>query len=102
MGHIFEGVGVALTTPFTHEVDLNALRRHVKYLLENNAKCIVVNGTTAENPTLTDEEKDQVLETVVNYVDGKVPVIAGTGTNNTQNLSKLQYVREKLVQMVLC
>ena len=37
MGHIFEGVGVALTTPFTHnEVDLNALRRHVKYLLENN------------------------------------------------------------------
>ncbi|MFH4907784.1 MULTISPECIES: 4-hydroxy-tetrahydrodipicolinate synthase [Staphylococcus] len=85
MGHIFEGVGVALTTPFTHnEVDLNALRRHVKYLLENNAKCIVVNGTTAENPTLTDEEKDQVLETVVNYVDGKVPVIAGTGTNNTQ------------------
>ncbi|HJG66856.1 MULTISPECIES: 4-hydroxy-tetrahydrodipicolinate synthase [Staphylococcus] len=85
MGYIFEGVGVALTTPFTHnEVDLNALRRHVKYLLENNAKCIVVNGTTAENPTLTDEEKDQVLETVVNYVDGKVPVIAGTGTNNTQ------------------
>ncbi|MDE1708776.1 MULTISPECIES: 4-hydroxy-tetrahydrodipicolinate synthase [Staphylococcus] len=85
MGHIFEGVGVALTTPFTHnEVDLNALRRHVKYLLENNAKCIVVNGTTAENPTLTDEEKDQVLETVVNYVDSKVPVIAGTGTNNTQ------------------
>ena len=61
MGHIFEGVGVALTTPFTHnEVDLNALRRHVKYLLENNAKCIVVNGTTAENPTLTDEEKDIV------------------------------------------
>ena len=45
MGYIFEGVGVALTTPFTHnEVDLNALRRHVKYLLENNAKCIVVNG----------------------------------------------------------
>ena len=44
----------------------------------------MVNGTTAENPTLTDEEKDQVLETVVNYVDGKVPVIAGTGTNNTQ------------------
>lgn len=85
MGHIFEGVGVALTTPFIHnEVDLNALRRHVKYLLENNAKCIVVNGTTAENPTLTDEEKDQVLETVVNYVDGKVPVVAGTGTNNTQ------------------
>lgn len=85
MGHIFEGVGVALATPFAHnEVDFDALRRHVKYLLDNNAKSIVVNGTTAENPTLTDEEKDQILEVVVNVVDGRVPVIAGTGTNNTQ------------------
>lgn len=85
MEHIFEGVGVALATPFTHnEVDFDALRRHVKYLLDNNAKSIVVNGTTAENPTLTDEEKDQILEVVVNVVDGRVPVIAGTGTNNTQ------------------
>ncbi|MCE5131286.1 4-hydroxy-tetrahydrodipicolinate synthase [Staphylococcus saprophyticus] len=85
MGHIFEGAGVALATPFTHnEVDFDALRRHVKYLLDNNAKSIVVNGTTAENPTLTDEEKDQILEVVVNVVDGRVPVIAGTGTNNTQ------------------
>lgn len=85
MGHIFEGVGVALATPFTNnEVDFDALRRHVKYLLDNNAKSIVVNGTTAENPTLTDEEKDQILEVVVNVVDGRVPVIAGTGTNNTQ------------------
>ncbi|OEL00330.1 4-hydroxy-tetrahydrodipicolinate synthase [Staphylococcus saprophyticus] len=85
MGHIFEGAGVALATPFTHnEVDFDALRRHVKYLLDNNAKSIVVNGTTAENPTLTDVEKDQILEVVVNVVDGRVPVIAGTGTNNTQ------------------
>ncbi|MCW0984937.1 4-hydroxy-tetrahydrodipicolinate synthase [Staphylococcus gallinarum] len=85
MAHIFEGVGVALTTPFTHnEVDYDALRKHLAYLLENDAKSIVVNGTTAENPTLTDEEKEHVLEVVVNYVDGRVPVIAGTGTNNTQ------------------
>ncbi|MCD8919513.1 4-hydroxy-tetrahydrodipicolinate synthase [Staphylococcus gallinarum] len=85
MAHIFEGVGVALTTPFTHnEVDYDALRKHLAYLLENEAKSIVVNGTTAENPTLTDEEKEHVLEVVVNYVDGRVPVIAGTGTNNTQ------------------
>ncbi|MDG0842401.1 4-hydroxy-tetrahydrodipicolinate synthase [Staphylococcus equorum] len=85
MGHIFEGVGVALTTPFTHnEVDYDALRRHLEYLIENDVKSIVVNGTTAENPALTDEEKDQILEVVVKYVDGRVPVIAGTGTNNTQ------------------
>ena len=84
MTHIFEGVGVALTTPFTNnEVDYGALREHVTYLLENNTKAIVVNGTTAESPTLTDEEKEQVLETVVGLVNGEVPVIAGTGTNNT-------------------
>lgn len=84
MTHIFEGVGVALTTPFTNnEVDYGALREHVTYLLENNAKAIVVNGTTAESPTLTDEEKEQVLETVIGLVNGEVPVIAGTGTNNT-------------------
>ncbi|MCY1566023.1 4-hydroxy-tetrahydrodipicolinate synthase [Staphylococcus pettenkoferi] len=84
MTHIFEGVGVALTTPFTNnEVDYGALREHVTYLLENNAKAIVVNGTTAESPTLTDEEKEQILETVVGLVNGEVPVIAGTGTNNT-------------------
>lgn len=85
MAHIFEGVGVALTTPFTHnEIDYNALRKHVNYLIDNDAKSIVVNGTTAENPTLTEEEKNQVLEEVVNTVNGRIPVIAGTGTNNTQ------------------
>ena len=85
MTHIFEGVGVALTTPFTHnEVDYTALRKHVNYLIDKRAQSIIVNGTTAENPTLSDEEKDQILEEVINTVDGRIPVIAGTGTNSTQ------------------
>ncbi|MCU5745547.1 4-hydroxy-tetrahydrodipicolinate synthase [Staphylococcus sp. SQ8-PEA] len=85
MTHIFNGVGVALTTPFTNdEVDYDALEQHVNYLLENNIQSIIVNGTTAESPTLTTEEKENVLRQVVSLVDGKVPVIAGTGTNNTQ------------------
>jgi len=82
---MFEGVGVALATPFTNnEVDYDALERHVQFLLENQTQAIIVNGTTAESPTLTDEEKEQVLETVVKLVNHKVPIIAGTGTNNTQ------------------
>lgn len=85
MTHMFEGVGVALATPFTNnEIDFDALERHVKFLLENNAQAIIVNGTTAESPTLTNQEKEQVLETVVKLVDKRVPIIAGTGTNNTQ------------------
>ena len=55
MPHLFEGVGVALT-PFTNnEVDYNALEKHVDFLLDNGVKAIIVNGTTAESPTLTEE-----------------------------------------------
>lgn len=55
MTHMFEGVGVALATPFTNnEVDFDALERHVKFLLNNNIQAIIVNGTTAESPTLSE------------------------------------------------
>ncbi|MDU4450858.1 MAG: dihydrodipicolinate synthase family protein, partial [Staphylococcus lugdunensis] len=84
MAHLFEGVGVALATPFTNnEVDYQALERHVDFLLKNNVKAIIVNGTTAESPTLTDNEKAQVLEAVIKQVNHRVTIIAGTGTNNT-------------------
>ncbi|MGN5882567.1 4-hydroxy-tetrahydrodipicolinate synthase [Staphylococcus simulans] len=85
MSRLFEGVGVALTTPFTdNEVDYEALEQHVQYLLDNNIQAIVVNGTTAENPTLTQDEKELVLKAVIKQVDGKAAIIAGTGTNSTQ------------------
>lgn len=84
MPHLFEGVGVALATPFTNnEVDYNALEKHVDFLLDNGVKAIIVNGTTAESPTLTEEEKEQVLESVIKQVNHRVTIIAGTGTNNT-------------------
>lgn len=84
MPHLFEGVGVALATPFTNnEVDYNALERHVDFLLDNGVKAIIVNGTTAESPTLTEEEKEQVLESVIKKVNHRVNIIAGTCTNNT-------------------
>ncbi|HDA5715683.1 TPA: 4-hydroxy-tetrahydrodipicolinate synthase [Staphylococcus aureus] len=85
MTHLFEGVGVALTTPFTNnKVNLEALKAHVNFLLENNAQAIIVNGTTAESPTLTTDEKERILKTVIDLVDKRVPVIAGTGTNDTE------------------
>ncbi|HAR7103361.1 TPA: 4-hydroxy-tetrahydrodipicolinate synthase [Staphylococcus aureus] len=85
MTHVFEGVGVALTTPFTNnKVNLEALKAHVNFLLENNAQAIIVNGTTAESPTLTTDEKERILKTVIDLVDKRVPVIAGTGTNDTE------------------
>ncbi|MFC6403052.1 4-hydroxy-tetrahydrodipicolinate synthase [Mammaliicoccus sciuri] len=85
MSHIFNGVGVALTTPFTNEdVDYEAFENHIDFLIENGVKSIIINGTTAENPTLTTEERNTLLECGIKKVDGRVPVIAGTGTNNTQ------------------
>lgn len=85
MSHIFNGVGVALTTPFTNEdVDYEAFENHIEFLIDNGVKSIIINGTTAENPTLTTEERNMLLECGIKKVNGRVPVIAGTGTNNTQ------------------
>lgn len=103
MPHLFEGVGVALATPFTNnEVDYNALEKHVDFLLDNGVKAIIVNGTTAESPTLTEEEKEQVLESVIKQVNHRVTIIAGTGTNNTANQFKHLNALKHLVQMQLC
>ncbi|RYS00690.1 4-hydroxy-tetrahydrodipicolinate synthase [Staphylococcus pseudintermedius] len=85
MSHIFEGTGVALITPFSNgEVDYEGIKRQVHFLIDNHIQSIVVNGTTAENPTLTDEEKDRILTTVIEENAQRVPIIVGTGTNNTQ------------------
>lgn len=85
MTHIFEGTGVALITPFNNNsVDFNAIRRQVNFLIDNGIQSLIVNGTTAENPTLTEDEKDQIIQTVIDENNGRVPVIVGTGTNNTQ------------------
>ncbi|EJG5313450.1 4-hydroxy-tetrahydrodipicolinate synthase [Staphylococcus pseudintermedius] len=85
MSHIFEGTGVALITPFSNgEVDYEAIKRQVHFLIDNHIQSIVVNGTTAENTTLTDEEKDRILTTVIEENAQRVPIIVGTGTNNTQ------------------
>lgn len=85
MTHIFEGTGVAMITPFTNnEVDYEAIRRQVNFLIENGIQSLIVNGTTAENPSLTGEEKDQILQTVIEENRGRVPIVVGTGTNNTQ------------------
>ncbi|QLK86205.1 4-hydroxy-tetrahydrodipicolinate synthase [Staphylococcus sp. 17KM0847] len=85
MTHIFQGTGVALITPFSNDqVDYQAIRQQVNYLIDHGIQSLIVNGTTAENPTLTDQEKDQILMTVIDENQSRVPVIVGTGTNNTQ------------------
>ena len=92
------GMGVALITPFKEDesVDYDALLRLVDYQLQNGTDYLVVLGTTAETPTLTEGEKKQIVELVVNKVNGQIPVIIGEGGNNTRaivdKLKKNDYV----------
>ena len=80
------GMGVALVTPFDEEgnVDFEALVKLVDYQLENGTDFLCVLGTTAETPTLSKEEKDQVKRCVIERVNGSVPILLGVGSNNTQ------------------
>jgi 4-hydroxy-tetrahydrodipicolinate synthase len=76
----------AMVTPFDQngEIDFNATRTLVDYLIDNGTDGIVVAGTTGESPTLTSDEKINLFKVVVDAVKGRVPVIAGTGSNNTR------------------
>ncbi|CEA00339.1 4-hydroxy-tetrahydrodipicolinate synthase [Jeotgalicoccus saudimassiliensis] len=96
MSPIFEGVGVAMTTPFRNNtVDYDAFRSHIEYLIENNVQSIIVNGTTGESPTLSAEEIKELLRVGVETAAGRVPVIAGTGTNSTQQSIDLSVFAEE-------
>ena len=82
---LFTGSGVAVITPFTSEtVDYAALRRLIDFLLQSGSDAIVVCGTTGEAATMSYVERMRTVETVVRQVDGRVPVIAGTGANSTE------------------
>ncbi|MBY0123364.1 4-hydroxy-tetrahydrodipicolinate synthase [Bacillus sp. S/N-304-OC-R1] len=82
----FGQVLTAMVTPFDHngEVDFEAARHLVNHLIANGSDGLVVAGTTGESPTLTEEEKVALFKFVVEVVGGRVPVIAGTGSNNTR------------------
>jgi len=88
---IFKGVGTALITPFKNdfEVDYDAFGKVVDFQLSEGIDALVVCGTTGESSTMTDKEKLEAIEFVVNRVNGRVPVIAGTGSNNTRHSIEL-------------
>ncbi len=82
---LFRGAGTALITPFKNgEVDFDALRGIIKNQIEGGVKALVACGTTGEPTTLTAEERVAVIRTAVEEANGSVPVICGTGSNNTR------------------
>ena len=89
---IYKGMATAMVTPMTpHGVDYDALGRFVDFQLEQGINALGAVGTTGESATLSPEERTEVIRFTVERVAGRVPVIAGTGTNNTSHV--LEYTR---------
>ena len=83
---LFTGSGVAIVTPFTKEtVDLPTLGKLLDFQMKNGTDAIIVCGTTGEASTMSYRERMRTIEFCVDHVDGRLPVIAGTGSNSTEN-----------------
>jgi 4-hydroxy-tetrahydrodipicolinate synthase len=83
---LFRGVAPALVTPFTadDEIDEEAFCDLIETQIDGGVSGLVVLGTTGENPTITEGERHRLVDLAVETADGRVPVIVGTGTNNTE------------------
>lgn len=92
----FGQVLTAMVTPFDEngEIDFQATKNLINYLIANGTDGLVVSGTTGESPTLTEEEKVKLFKFTVDVVNGRVPVIAGTGSNNTKGSIELTILAE--------
>ncbi|OJV40696.1 MAG: 4-hydroxy-tetrahydrodipicolinate synthase [Bacteroidales bacterium 36-12] len=99
-----KGMGVALITPFKEDdsIDFDALARIVEHQIKNGTDYLVVCGTTAETPTLTNEEKEEIKQFVINVNNGRVPIVYGIGGNNTKEIiHKIQHVDLNGVDAIL-
>ena len=84
---IFKGMATAVVTPMTAAgIDYETLGRFLEFQIENGINAIVVMGTTGENATIEPEDQKEVIRFTVEKVNHRVPVIAGTGTNNTEHV----------------
>jgi 4-hydroxy-tetrahydrodipicolinate synthase len=89
-GEIFAGLTVALVTPFRDgEVDYDGLRELVDWHVDQGTDCLAPVGTTGESPTLSHDEHERVIDTVIGHARGRIRVMAGTGSNSTVEALRL-------------
>ncbi len=94
---MFKGSNVALITPFkNNELDEETYIKLINFHLENGTNGLVPAGTTGESPTLSHSEHEKVIELCINESNGKIPVIAGTGSNSTEEAISLTKHAEKV------
>ena len=95
---IFEGSATAVVTPMNGygNLDFDAFGRLLEWMIREGTDAVVVNGTTGESATLDDKEKMAVIRYAVRQVDGRIPVIAGTGSNCTEHAVELSRKAQEL------
>ena len=94
---MFKGSNVALITPFKdNELDINTYIKLIHFHIENGTHGLVPAGTTGESPTLSHNEHQKVIELCIKESNGKIPVIAGTGSNSTEEAISLTKHAEKV------
>lgn len=95
---LFKGSGVAIITPFTSndEVNYEVFGQLIDFHVQNGTAAIIVSGTTGESATLTKEEKLQLFSFAVKHANGRIQIIAGTGSNNTKDSVELSRAAEKI------
>ena len=94
---IFKGVATAIATPFKdNNVDFNEFKRLLQFQISNNVDAIVVCGTTGEASTMSLQERIDTIKCAVDFCKGKVPIIAGTGSNNTKQAIETSIIAENL------
>ena len=95
---IFRGVGPAILTPMTENGEINypVFKKLLDRQADGGADAVVVAGTTGENATLDDDEHLELVEFAVKEIDGRIPVIAGAGSNNTAHAVWMSQECEKI------
>jgi 4-hydroxy-tetrahydrodipicolinate synthase len=95
---MFQGTGTALITPFDEDliVDYKALKKLVRFQLDKKVDFLVVLGTTGEAPVIDEDERKKIIDTVIAEVAGKIPIVIGTGSNDTRKVVKLNKIAEDL------
>lgn len=95
---MFKGTGTALITPFNEDlsIDYDSLKKLSRYQVDGGVDAIIVLGTTGESPVINNEERKKIIVTIQEEVAGKIPVIVGTGTNDTAHVVELNKMAEEL------
>lgn len=94
---LFKGCGTAISTPFDENgINLKEFEKLLKFQIKNNADAIIVCGTTGESSTMSEKEKEEIISCAVKTSNGKIPIIAGAGGNDTAKVIENSKKAEQL------